>query len=63
MLETLWRIDSSLCDVPHDSGATMQPMSLSSCGAHIATLFGEFKRKVLFREQNGRMIIERKTLF
>jgi Asparagine synthase len=47
MLETLWRLDSSLCEVPHDSGATMQPMSLSSCGAHMASLFAEFKRKVL----------------
>ena len=52
MLETLWRIDSSLCDVPHDSGATMQPMSLSSCGAHMASLVAEFKRKVLFRGTN-----------
>jgi Asparagine synthase len=49
MLETLWRIDSSLCDVPHDTGATMQPMSLSSSGAHMASLFDEFKRKVLLR--------------
>lgn len=48
MLETLWRIDSSLCDLPHDSGATMRPFSLSSSGAHTVALFVEFKRRVLF---------------
>jgi hypothetical protein len=53
MLAALARIDRRMCELPHDTGVTMRPLTLTSCGAHIISFLSEVHNKVVMRGVRG----------